>query len=192
MIRATCRARRALSCLLVLASIAASDACTYYRLELRRSRMHAADAIVVLGQRLTHEGTGSTILWNRMRMAKLLLDEGWAPRLIVTGDQERNGVTEADKMVEYGLALGIPAELMEKEPRARTTVENASYSAELMVQRGWTSALVVTGQWHLCYGLPVFRDAFYPRGLALYWAPVDLEKLQGRGASEPPDLPARE
>jgi uncharacterized SAM-binding protein YcdF (DUF218 family) len=163
--------------------------CAYYRFETRGKKLAKADVILVPGYGLDAQGRGSWLLWNRVLMAKIVLDEGYAGRIILSGGQPRAGITEAEKMLEYARKLGVPADLVLLEQRARSSVENARFSADLMVENGMRSGLVVTDPWHLTYAIPVFRDAFEERGLELYWTPLDYQFLHDHPQSRPPESP---
>lgn len=166
--------------------------CTYSRREMIAEHQPVpADVIIVPGYELDSQGRGSFILWNRMVMAKLVLERGDAQAVIVTGGVPKAGVTEAAKMREFGLELGIPDDQLILEPRADSSVENGSLSAELMVEHGYRSAIVVSDPPHLRYALPVFRDAFEERGLTLYWTPVDYLTVRDSGLAWEPGAPAR-
>lgn len=164
-----------------LAMLVESGGVRYYRWEWRREDLAPADALVVLGLRLSSDGQATTLLHNRVAMAADLFARGLAPRLIVTGGNAQAGVTEAARMAALAAALGVPAERIVLEGSARTTLENARFSAALMVEHGWRSAIVVSDGLHLGYAIPVFRDEFAARGLRLFWAPVDREVLEARG-----------
>jgi uncharacterized SAM-binding protein YcdF (DUF218 family) len=177
--------------LAVLGTLVVCTGCfRYFRWESQKQNPGKADALVVLGLKLTSEGKATFLLHDRVAMAKHLLDEGYAPRMILTGGNPENGITEAAKMKQIALRLGVPEERIVLEPNASSTVENAEYSAELLRERGYRSALVVSDAAHLGYAVPVFRDYFEERKLALYWLPVDYDLLTELGtARHPGDAP---
>ena len=169
--------------------LAATAGCRYYRLNFRGSNLHKADVIIVPGQELLDDGRGTWVLWNRLLMGKLILEDGYAPRMIVSGGKPKAGVTEASKMMEFAGRMGLPRCLLHPEPAAYTSVENAHFSAEIMVRNGWRSALVVTDPFHILYAIAVFKDAFTARGLTLYWVPVDYDRIRATGLSAHRDKP---
>jgi len=165
--------------------------CRYYRLETRPSNVGKADVIIVPGMELAADGRGHSILWNRMLAAELALKAGEAPRIIVTGGKPKNGVTEAQRMLEYARELDFPDGAILAEHKARSSVENARFAADLMVEQGMRSALVLSDRRHLRYAIPVFRDAFEERGLTLYWRSIDYDRLRATGRSRDPKEPPR-
>jgi len=162
--------------------------CAYYRLDLTRENLAKADVIVVPGYELTDDGEESWLLWNRVLMGRILMERGYADRLLFSGGKPKAGITEAAKMLEIAGKLGIPRNKILLETDAVSSVENGQRSAALIAGRGWKSGLVVSDSRHLVYALPVFRDAFAARGLELFWTPVDYDLLkQHSEARRPPD-----
>ncbi len=149
----------------------------YYRVELAERNLKPAEAIVVLGLRLDEKGEAATMLKNRMDFALKLHGQGLAPNLILTGGQARAGRTEAQVMSQMAQARGVKPEAIVLEEAARTTLENATFTARLLAERKWKSAIIVSDRGHLMYALPLFRDAFEAQGIALYWAPTDYTRL---------------
>lgn len=89
------------------------------------------DAIIVLSgyaQRLDH--------------AADLYNEGLADKMILTNSTE-SGTTK-----ERAVSLGLPEEAVIEEPKAESTYENATFSKNIMEEKEWDSALVVTSDFH--------------------------------------------
>jgi uncharacterized SAM-binding protein YcdF (DUF218 family) len=91
-------------------------------------------AIVVLGATVEH-GRPLPTLCARLDAGAAAFRQHRAPRIIVTGRGE------AEPMQRYLVERGIPAEAIELEKRARNTLENAVYVAE-MLPRGVHVVLV--------------------------------------------------
>ena len=117
------------------------------------------DAIVVLGTVVEADGRASPRLERRVRHGIERLRAGDAEVLILTGGPSGSGHTEAEVMRELAVTAGLPAERLLTEPQARSTWDNARYTADLMAARGWSSALVVTDFLHLPRSLFAFRSA---------------------------------
>ncbi|MBF6181462.1 YdcF family protein [Nocardia otitidiscaviarum] len=79
--------------------------------------------------------------------------------VIVTGGNPRSGVTEAEAMAAWLVAHGIPAARIHVEPAARSTVENAAYTAEMMTRVGSSDALLITSADHMPRATAIFRAA---------------------------------
>ncbi|MHC4958813.1 MAG: YdcF family protein [Planctomycetota bacterium] len=160
----------------------------YYRIETDGENLSKADVIVVPGYALKDNAEPSWILHNRVLMAKILWDRGYAPMILMSGGKPESGITESVKMAELAQKFGVPQEQIVLETRAVSSIENGRYTAEIMKRRGWTSGLVVSDAQHLLYAIPVFRDAFTDNGLALYWTPVDYDLLKTHpDRHEPPE-----
>lgn len=169
-----------------------AGACAYTRREMIPELLSGpADVIIVPGYELDSKGRGKYILWNRMVMAKLVLERGDAHTVIVSGGVPKAGITEAAKMHEFGLELGIPADQMILEPNASSSVQNGQFSADLMLKHGFESAILVSDPAHLNYAVPVFRDAFRERDLTLYWTPVSYRTVRDSGLSWEPGTTPR-
>jgi uncharacterized SAM-binding protein YcdF (DUF218 family) len=112
---------------------------------------HDYDVIVVLGgpvpamRRRTAEGV-------------TLYKAGRAPRILMSG-RGRKSVVEAEAMAALARDAGVPMQSIFLEDRSRSTMENASFSARIMRDRGWRTALVVTDALHLPRALLAFRAA---------------------------------
>ena len=72
-----------------------------------------------------------------------------APHIIMSGGPAHNEFVEARTMAELATRQGVPAGDVIEERRAQNTVQNIFYSSELMRQRGWKSAEVVSSPSHL-------------------------------------------
>lgn len=152
--------------------------CAYYRWETTKANLEKADVIIVPGYALSEQGDASWLLWNRVLMGRILMERGYGDRFYFTGGKPRGGVSEARKMLAIALELGIDKDRIYVDDRARSSVENGRHAAEVMVEKGWGSGLVVSDPRHLGYAIPVFRDAFEENELALFWTPVDYDLLK--------------
>lgn len=138
----------------------------------------ALDVIVVLGAPLGQDGQLGRVVRERVEAGVAAWRSGLAPWLLFTGGRtdpsvwadlragiygaqarERSGVAEAAGMRDHARALGVPAEAIFLEERARSTEENARYAASMMAERGLRRALVVTQPFHLRRSLRWFAQA---------------------------------
>jgi len=100
---------------------------------IENRELEARDAIVVLGATLGPGDTLTPILEERVNAAAALFAAGAARRIVTTG-----GVTgratraEADVLAEGLVAAGVPRETIVVEDRARTTRDNAQFTAALL------------------------------------------------------------
>jgi uncharacterized SAM-binding protein YcdF (DUF218 family) len=76
---------------------------------------------------------------------------------VAGGMVKKTGYTEADKLMEYALAKGMPANDVIKESRSLSTYQNALFSQDIMKQKGWQTALVTTSDYHTQRACQTFR-----------------------------------
>lgn len=146
--------RRLLRVVLVLVGawltlcIALASAVYFYGLTDRAAH---EDVIIVLGSGLNRNGTPGPSLRNRSEHAAALLHEGYAPMIICSGGYAARGATrsEASGCAEVLRENGVPESAIILEEQARSTEENAVYSHQIMRERGWETALVVSDGYHL-------------------------------------------
>ncbi|REK68682.1 MULTISPECIES: YdcF family protein [Cohnella] len=108
-----------------------------------------SDVAIVLGASLWNN-VPSPGLRERLDHALALYRSGAVRHLLLTGGLDANGatLTEAEGMRNYLLERGVPAEAMELETESTSTYENLKFAKRIMERRGWTSAVIVTHQYH--------------------------------------------
>ncbi|MBD2847983.1 YdcF family protein [Paenibacillus sp. IB182496] len=118
--------------------------------------LEPADVGIVLGASLRNDEP-SPGLRERLDRALALYEAGKVRRLIVSGGLDSNGatITEAEGMRRHLVARGVPDEAVLVEPQARSTYENLLYSRALMIERGWTSVIVITHDFHAARALEI-------------------------------------
>ena len=115
------------------------------------------DAIVVLGA-AQFWGRPSPVLEARLTQARELVGEGVAPRIItVGGKQDGDNTTEAQAGKQWLVDAGVPAARVRALPTGRDTLSSLTAVAELMAERGWTSATIVTDPAHEARSLAMAR-----------------------------------
>ncbi len=134
------------------------------RYGLRPPSPGAWDAIAVAGCKVMPDGSPSRALDRRVRAAVDLWREGRAPQLVISGGATGGPVTEARAGAALAVALGVPAHAVTLEERARSTAENAAYTAELLGRDA--RVLVVTCSWHRWRAERMFRRHFAHVGSA--------------------------
>ena len=79
-----------------------------------------------------------------------LYEDGYFSNIIVTGGLDQNGstITEAQGMKNYLTDRGVPEAVIYTENLATDTYENLLYSQEIMKQKGWKTAIIVTHTYH--------------------------------------------
>ena len=132
-----------------------------------------ADALVVL--------SGSTAYVERTRWAARLFDEGRAPKIILTNDDEQGGWSSAqqrnpfffERAAEELQRAGVPVERIEVLPQAvSSTYEEAMLLREYMAAQRLHSVLVVTSAYHSRRALWTLRRVFRGSGVEVMLAAV--------------------
>ena len=133
------------------------------------------DAIVVLGGGLDEKGSLrpsvelSSYSRNRTTCGVDLFQQGYAPKLVLTGGHDRvfsTGPQEAVEMKRWAVRLGVPESATMIETAARNTYENATGTKQLL---GPASILLVSSASHLPRAVPVFTK----QGFRVTTAPCD-------------------
>jgi uncharacterized SAM-binding protein YcdF (DUF218 family) len=113
-------------------------------------------AIVVLGGGITASGLGNDVgqpfnlgdASDRVWLGSKLYHLGKAPLLVFSGGG-RPGQSEAESMAAFTKDLGVPSDVILLENMSRNTRENASFSAELLHDKGVSAILLVTSAVHM-------------------------------------------
>lgn len=139
-----------LSVLLVLGGTAAAVWWT-----ARQDDRPASDAIVVLGA-AQFDGRPSSIFKARLQHARELYEDGVAPRVItVGGGRQGDRTTEAEAGADFLRGRGVDVVAV---PEGRNTLQSLQAVEELMDERGWEGAVVVTDPWHSLRSRTMARD----------------------------------
>jgi uncharacterized SAM-binding protein YcdF (DUF218 family) len=114
-----------------------------------------ADALVVLGRGVDHDGALPMLAKQRVERAAELYAWGVAPRIIFSGrcslmtDAEPVR-TEAAAMAEFAASLGIPKRAIIREEESRDTIGNAYFVLRRFLEpNDWMSIRVVTSDFHI-------------------------------------------
>lgn len=123
-----------------------------------------ADVIVVLaGDRGARTAQGAA-----------LYHAGWAPQLIVSGGPTYHTTTIAALMRDHAVELGVPADAVIIEDQADSTYGNAVFTQQLMEEHGYTTALVLSSNYHMRRVKYTFEREFRESGIELtYCAATD-------------------
>ena len=112
------------------------------------SRVDHADAIIVLGA-AQYGGEPSPIFQGRLDHAVLLYQKGFSEQVLVLGaGQPGDRFTEAEAGAIYLVASGLPEDAVATSPTGSTTFESLTAAADVMQDRGWNSAFLVSDPWH--------------------------------------------
>lgn len=114
----------------------------------RHDGARQADAIIVLGA-AQYDGRPSPVLQDRLDHALELYEAGLATTVVLTGGrQEGDRFTEATAGYNYLRERGVPDEHLLKEVGGTSTFESLAASARFLRDRGLTSVVLVTSDYH--------------------------------------------
>ncbi|MNI53755.1 hypothetical protein D3C73_1086080 [compost metagenome] len=119
-----------------------------------------ADAIIVLSG-----GSG------RVELGQKLYKDGDAPYLLLSNSKEIT--SPSGDMLQTALALGIPADAILTENAALSTYQNAKLTLPIMKQHGFTSAIVVSSDFHMRRVKLLFDHVYKHSGIELTYVGSD-------------------
>jgi uncharacterized SAM-binding protein YcdF (DUF218 family) len=149
----------------------------------RQSWLTAAGEVLVVRDELVPSDVIVVLAGNspfRARHAETLFARGLAPNVIISNEPlSSHGVqTTWLELRERGLVrLAIPDEAIVPIPAiSDSTYEEAVHSRQIMRERGWTRAILVTDPFHMRRAILTFRSAFEPAGLSVAASPAEGSK----------------
>lgn len=151
----------------------------------------AAQVIVVLGggsvgsvpdgtERGGLMSAGAARLLTAARLAK----QHSLPVLISGGQVFSDGASEALVAERILLQLGLPQEQIIVETKARTTKENAAYTAAICHERGYKNVLLLTSALHMRRSMQFFDEYLGKQGIKVAAYPCDYT-LNPKGQFNP-------
>ncbi len=128
----------------------------------RTDRAAPADVIIILGSGLNADGEPGPAMRRRVGRGAQLWQEGYAPFVLCSGGVGlRQTRSEADACAVLLRSLGVPDAAIILEEQSRSTEENALFSAAIMEERGFQTALIVSDGYHLLRASWIFTAAGY-------------------------------
>jgi uncharacterized SAM-binding protein YcdF (DUF218 family) len=121
----------------------------------RQDDRPSSDVIIVLGAS-QFDGRPSSVFKARLQHARELYEDGVAPRVItVGGGAPGDRTTEAEAGAAFLEDRDVETVAV---PEGRNTLQSLAAAQELMAERGWQSAVVVTDPWHSLRSRTMARD----------------------------------
>ncbi|WP_281982130.1 YdcF family protein [Thalassorhabdomicrobium marinisediminis] len=117
-----------------------------------------ADAIVCLGGGISPNGTLTAPVLRRIERCVQLYEAGIAPVVVFTGGTTTaDGMSAATEMGRFAVSMGVPPSAVIEEGRARSTLQNALFTLDLIPQA--RRLVVVSEAFHLPRAWASFRWA---------------------------------
>jgi len=108
-----------------------------------------ADVLVVLGAAARPDGTPSLALKSRLDHAIVLYEAGLAPKIIMSGGIETNGVNEAEAMRDYVVARGVSPESVLLDEAGIDTDHTVANTVPIVKKLGAQTVLIDSHFYHL-------------------------------------------
>jgi uncharacterized SAM-binding protein YcdF (DUF218 family) len=170
--------RRAIRVLLtVVLLVILAGALTFLYIGLRinltgaKDRAQQADAIVILGARVEPDGQPGPDLVERTIHGVRLFQRGLAPYIICTGGYAGDRLSAAAVACDLAVSQGVPQSKVLLAEGSMTTREDATTARDLMISRGWQTAILVSHPLHLERA----RIFFESEGLTVYPSPTNTD-----------------
>lgn len=117
------------------------------------------DCLIVLGARVWPDGRMSETLRLRCERALALWRETGAPGIVACGGRGSDEpCAEAEVMRAFFVENGVPELQIEVDADSASTRANLVNARRIMAGRGWTTAAVVTSDYHLTRALWIAAD----------------------------------
>ncbi|MDD4878951.1 MAG: ElyC/SanA/YdcF family protein [Candidatus Omnitrophica bacterium] len=157
-----------------------------------------ADAIVVFAGGVGESGEAGQGYLERVEYAVELYKAGFAKNIVFSSGYMYI-FKEPLVMKALAVSLGVPAEAIMLEDRARNTYENVKFSEKILQDKKWDSILLVSSPYHMRRVSMVFKktgekievaytpipqSSFYSHKTANYysggnWKQIDLRQIEG-------------
>lgn len=85
----------------------------------------------------------------RVDHAVALYKDQYAPKIIMTGGTDEDGVNEAEIMKKIALKAGVPEADIVMEKESTSTYENFAFSKKIMNEAGFQTVIIVTEPYHI-------------------------------------------
>jgi uncharacterized SAM-binding protein YcdF (DUF218 family) len=93
----------------------------------------------------------------RVARAVELFKEKKAPKIIFSGGlTSNNRISEAAYMKKIAMAMGVPPSKIILEEESKSTIENAYFTNKILRKRKFTSAILVTTNYHMARASYIF------------------------------------
>ena len=154
-------------------------------LTVRENAPDSADAVLVLGAGLNKDGTPSPMLKDRLDLGISLYRQGYAPKLLLSGDNGQEYYNEVKAMLDYAVSEGVPMEDIFCDYAGFSTYDSVYRARDIFCVE---KVIIVTQQYHLYRALHGCRAM----GIEALGAGADQQKYAGREMRELREVLARD
>lgn len=144
--------------------ITAASICIY----ATRDEAREADVAIVLGASVMSKGV-SPVFQERLNHSITLYENGYIDAIIVTGGVGKGNIrSDASVAKDYLVSQNIPKEKIFLEEQSTITQENLKYSKDIMNEKGFETAIIVSDPLHMKRALLMAKDY----GIQAYSSPT--------------------
>ena len=123
-----------------------------------QSYPYATDVAIVLGAAVW-DGAPSPVFRERINHGITLYNNQQIQQIIFTGGVgEDDQLSEAETAQHYAMDRGIPANRIAIETQSQITYENLTGAKQIMEERGWKTAMIVSDPLHMRRAITIARD----------------------------------
>ncbi len=145
------------------------------------------DVILVLGAQVRSDGAPSEALRRRLTLTLDRYSERPVPIICCGARGANEPEAEGDFMCRWLVDRGVPADRVFSENQSFDTQQNIRFAKRIMDENGFTSALVVTSDYHVRRALAICRRYRVPAegagspSLPQYWVKNNFRELLAWG-----------
>lgn len=137
-----------------------------------------SDVVIVLGGGLRKDGSVGPIVEQRIQKGVELATVPFAPVVLMSGGPVKSkNFIESVQMAAYAKTLGVVPPVVTEE-RSTSTRENALQSKIVVEEHNWTTALLVTSEFHSKRACAVFRKLSF--AVTCVAAPEEVSNVRER------------
>lgn len=114
-----------------------------------KDNLFKADLIVILGSKVSSTGEPSLGLTARLNKAIDVYNEGYAPKILVSGGTGKEGYDESLAMANYLIKRGIPANSITRDGKGNNTRATAKHTQEYLQHHKLQSVIIVSQYYHI-------------------------------------------
>ncbi len=123
-----------------------------------QSYPYPTDVAIVLGAAVW-DGAPSPVFRERINHAITLYNNQQIQQIIFTGGiGENDQLSESEVAQHYATDQGVPAEGITIETQSKITYENLTGAKQIMEERGWETALIVSDPLHMRRAMTMAKD----------------------------------
>lgn len=142
------------------------------------------DCIIILGAGVRKDGTPSPMLKDRLDKGIELYKEGYAPKIIMSGDHGQHRYDEVNAMKKYAIEQGVPREDIFMDHAGFSTYESIYRERDVFNIK---KAIIVTQEYHMYRALYIAKKL----GLEALGVPAEDIKYSGQSGRETREILAR-